>query len=191
MLTLDKHIARCEDWMVHPHDAVPSNLITHGGWCIGVTRSSWEIPSLGGSAEIAYESTPRAEIHVSDPHDVPLGAICFYLHGDFGQPRSKFAHATTAARNAQCYTTDYGGIGTLKLEPMNLPNWTGVSTVSWTSWTPFGRLPVGPTNRQVMSAAHKLNRHQLHVIHLVNTHQASAHQIHVVHIWSTTGVWAE
>ena len=194
MLTLDRHIATCEDWLVHPQHA-PSvngkNIITHGGWCIGVTRESWELPSLGDSALIAYESTPRAEIHVSDPLDVPLGAICYGLHGDFGQPRSKFGHAWSAAHNTGCYTTDYGGVGRLWYEPMNLPRWTGVGTVSWTAWTKYGRLPVGLTHRQVLAAAKKLSKHQLHVIHLVNIGKASDHQRHVVHVWRTTGVWDE
>ena len=195
MLTLDAHIARCEDWMAHPsHGPVDSNgvnLIEHGGYCVGVAHETWGIGSMGGSALIAYRKVPHHEIHVTSPEDVPMGAFCYYLHGDFGQPFYKFGHATTAWSNLGTCTTDYVKEGTLAIAPMALSRWTGVSTVSWTTWTQYGRIPVGRTHRQIVAASKTLNRHQLHVIHLVNIGKASDHQKHVVHVWRTTGVWAE
>lgn len=190
MFDLAQHTAACEDWVAHPQHC-PDDVIRAGGKCIGFTRRSWHLDSLGASALDAYRNTPKAEIHNSDPEDVPDGAICYGLHGDFGQPLYKFAHAWVATVNLGCYTTDYGGMGRLWKEPMALTRWTGVKKVTWTSWTPQGRLPVGRPHRAIVKASRSLSAHQLHVIRLVNTHQASAHQQHVVHVWRLTGVWSE
>lgn len=186
MFDLEQNHAACQSDLTSP-DA----LVQHGGYCIGVTRRNWGIDSLGPSALVAYRSTPRTEIHNSDPLDVPEGAICYGLHGNYGQKLYTFGHAWIAGRDAQGYTTDYGGVGRYWLAPMALPRWTGVDKVTWTSWTPFGRLPVGRPHRAVLLAARLLSRHQLHVITLVRRGLASAHQRHVVHVWRSTGVWSE
>lgn len=199
MLLLEQHDAANADWLVHPEhcpddvirDIDPQTGVARGGNCIGYTRRSWSIPSLGASALIAYRATPKAQITNSDPLDVPHGAICYGLHGDYGQPFYQFAHAWTAGTLATAVTTDYGGRGKLAIAPMALPRWTGVQKVTWTAWTPFGMLPVGRTHRQVLTAAKHLSRHQLHVITQVHRGKGTDHQKHVVHVWVTTGIWDE
>jgi len=186
MFTLEQNHAYCEGQLHNP-DA----LVQHGGYCVGVTRRSWGLDSLGASALIAYRAVPKAEITNSSPLDVPEGAICYGLHGDYGQPLYTYGHAWVAGQNANGYTTDYGGKGRYWLVPMALSRWTAVNTVTWTSWTPQGRLPVGRTHRQVLTSASTLSRHQLHVVRLVHLGKGTPHQAHVVHVWRTTGAWVE
>jgi hypothetical protein len=144
MLTLSQHRATCLD-----PTAAMDYLIRDAGNCIGVVRRSWGIGSLGGSALIAFRNVPDREMHYTDPLDVPEGAICYGLNGLHGQPLTRYGHAWIAARNLQGWSTDYSGLGTWKLAPMSLPRWTnGDKQVQWTSWTPYGRLPVGQTQRQ-------------------------------------------
>ena len=196
MLTLDGHVALAQDWMAHPeHSPLDENgvpIVVAGGYCVGVQRSLWGIPSLGASALIAYRATPQPEIHLAETAlDVPYGALCYGLHGEYGQPLYEFGHVWSAWTNAGALTTDYVKEGTLGVAPMALSRWTGVQTITWTTWTPFGRLPVGLTHRQVLEAAKHLSRHQLHVIHDVRAGKAGPHLVHVVHVWFTTGVWSE
>jgi hypothetical protein len=123
-------------------------LIRDTGNCIGVVRRSWGIPSLGGSALAAFQRVPAAEMHYSNPLDVPEGAICYGLNGKHGQPLTKYGHAWLATVSLLGRSTDYAALGTWQNAPMSLPRWTRDVEVQWTSRTPFGHLPVGKTQRQ-------------------------------------------
>jgi hypothetical protein len=87
-------------------------------------------------------------MHYTSPIDVPEGAICYGLNGQHGQPRTRYGHAWIATVSLLGWSTDYSGAGTFRRAPMSLPRWTGDAEVQWTSWTPYGRLPVGRTQRQ-------------------------------------------
>lgn len=116
--------------------------IRQTGMCIGVTRQSWGIPPLGASALIAWRNVPHNMRHVTAPSQVPMGAICYGLHGEYGQPAYQYGHAWLSVGNGKCLSTDYGGSGTWTEQAVNLPRWTGVNDVTWSAWTPFGMLPL-------------------------------------------------
>lgn len=135
--TLQQHKA----WCVHPNGEGPA-LIEDAGNCVGVIRRSWGQPSWGGSAKIWWESVPDNEKHFTDIRDVPEGAALW-------APLGQFHHCWTAAADLEGWSTDYSGRGTFELAPMALPRWTGnTNKVWWTTWSKFGRLPVGKTYRQ-------------------------------------------
>lgn len=143
MFSLSRHIATC----INPTPTM-DYLIQDEGNCVGVIRRSWGIPSLGGSAYEAWDRVPQGEMHYTHPLDVPEGAICYGLNGQHGQRRTRYGHAWVASTGLKGWTTDYVQMGTFKLAPMSLPRWTGDTEVQWTSWTQYGRLPVGRTQRQ-------------------------------------------
>lgn len=138
MFTLAQH----NGWCVKPLGDGPA-IIDDGGFCVGVIRRSWGTASWGASAKAWWESVPDSEKHFHPIQDVPEGAALW-------APLGKFHHCWVAARNLQSWSTDYNGRGTFELAPMALPRWTGnTDHVWWTSWSPFGRLPVGQTYRQL------------------------------------------
>ena len=137
MFSLQQHDA----WCARPTGDGPA-LILGTGACAGVVRRSWGLPSLGASANAAWSRVPAVERHHTDPIDVPNGALCYGLFNH------EFGHAWVASTGLEAWTTDYVKMGTFRLALMNLPRWTGDSRVWWTSWTQFGRLPVGSTERQ-------------------------------------------
>ena len=83
MFTLEQHAATCADWVRNPQHC-PNDLIRKSGYCVGVTHESWGIGSQGASALIAYRSIPKAEIHCTDPMDVPEGAVVSVRAGSRG-----------------------------------------------------------------------------------------------------------
>lgn len=130
--TLKQHKA----WCVHPTGDGPE-IIADGGNCVGVIRRSWGQQTWGGSAKIWWESVPDNEKHWSHIKDVPEGAALW-------APIGVYHHCWVAARDLEGWSTDYSGMGTFELAPMALPRWTGhKDRVWWTSWSRFGRLPVG------------------------------------------------
>lgn len=138
MFTLAQHNA----WCLNPNGDGPA-IIEHGSYCVGVIRRSWGNPSWGASAKAWWAKVPLNERHFHSIQDVPEGAALY-------APIGEFHHCWTAARNLQSWTTDYNGKGTFELAPMALPRWTGnTDKVWWTSWSPFGRLPVGKTYRDL------------------------------------------
>lgn len=129
-------------WCLKPNGEGPA-LIAEGGNCVGIIRRSWGQQTWGGSAKEWWESVPTAEKHWSHIKDVPEGAALW-------APLGKFHHCWTAAPNLEAWSTDYSGMGTFELAPMALPRWTGNKDhVWWTSWSKFGRLPVGRTWNQL------------------------------------------
>lgn len=135
-------LAQHKAWCVKPTGDGPE-LIADGGWCVGIIRRSWGQFSWGGSAKIWWDRVPEAEKHFSDIRDVPEGAALWCKLGEFD-------HCWTAAPDLMAWTIDYNGYGTWELAPMALPRWTGRrDKVWWTSWSEYGRLPVGKTYRQL------------------------------------------
>lgn len=129
-------------WCVKPTGDGP-NVIADGGFCVGVIRRSWGQPSWGGSAKIWWESVPDSEKHLSHVKDVPVGAALW-------APIGRYHHCWVAANDLEGWSTDYSGMGTFELAPMALPRWTGrTDQVWWTSWSRYGRLPVGKTWNQL------------------------------------------
>ena len=138
MFTLNQNQATAASWV--PRGTAE---IRESGNCVGVARRSWGIETLGDSALIAFrDALAHKQIHVTSILEVPRGALCYGLHGLYGQPVSQFGHAWLAKGAGLAFSTDYGGKGTWTVQPVNLPRWTGVSTVSWTNWTPYGMLPL-------------------------------------------------
>lgn len=129
-------------WCVQPNGQGPW-LIADAGNCVGVIRRSWGQQTWGGSAREWWASVPSSERHFSNIKDVPEGAALY-------APIGKNHHCWTAAQNLEGWSTDYSGMGTFELAPMALPRWTGLTnTVWWTSWSRFGRLPVGKSWNQL------------------------------------------
>jgi peptidoglycan hydrolase-like protein with peptidoglycan-binding domain len=117
---------------------------TIGGYrnhCVGFQRRAWGIDSLGASAKYAWSRVPESERHHTDPKDCPKGALCYGLFN------STYGHAWISAGGGVGYSTDYCGTGTVGRAPVNLPRWTGDSKVWWTTWTPFGHVPVAGSDK--------------------------------------------
>jgi hypothetical protein len=135
-------LAQHKAWCVKPNGQGPA-LIEDGANCVGIVRRSWGQPSWGGSAKIWWESVPKSEKHFSSVRDVPEGAACW-------APLGNFHHCWVAAADLEGWSTDYAEFGTFDLSPMALPRWTGKrDTVWWTTWSKFGRLPVGKSYNEL------------------------------------------
>ena len=170
MFTLNQNQATAWSWV--PRGTAD---IRESGLCIGVTRQTWNIPPLGASALEAWHNIPASQRHLSVPIQVPKGAICYGLHGQFGQPYYQFGHAWLAIGGGKCLSTDYGGRGTWTEQPVNLPRWTGVNDVTWSSWTPFGMLPITRATTPPPPPAHGYEWRQGKRVYGSKMHQNQTH----------------
>lgn len=103
--------------------------------CQSSVRQSLGLPAWAASARIAYERTPKNELHhVKHWQEVPPGAIMY------GLTSTKYGHAWLAGHHGNGFSIDYKRRGKIDRVPLLLPAWTHDKGVYWTSWTPFGHV---------------------------------------------------
>ena len=108
--------------------------------CMAMARTAWGQSPWATSARLAYARVPKRRLYVTAADQVPAGAICF------GLLNTVSGHAWIAGRRAPAgpvgFTVDYRRRGHIDRAPLALPAWTGTQKVTWTDWSPFGRLPL-------------------------------------------------
>jgi hypothetical protein len=119
------------DWM--------KNQSLHGGpkWqhkCQSSVRSALALPAWAPSARIAFEKTPKAELHKLKAHEIEAGMILYGLES------TQYGHAWLAAGHGKAWSVDYRRKGYIDLCTATLPNWTHRDWAWATLWTPYGHI---------------------------------------------------